>query len=389
VTKRKRRIVTLPSKAIAALWTCLALLGATGCQKEKTAEAEPAHPAGEIWLSPERATKGGILVDTVKEQWVGDAIVTSGRVTFDDARVAHVFSPVNGKVVSMLAPLGTRVEKGAPLATLASPDLGQFFSDLVKARADLVAARSEQQRQKELFDAHAGAKRDLETAENNFAKAQAEVDRAEKKVRLLSSDEKDAVTQEFTLRSPIAGEVIARNVNPGAEVQGQYSGGTAVELFTVGELDRVWVIADIYEMDLNRVRKGDLATVKVVTYPDTVFQGKVDWVAEALDPASHTAKVRLEIENLNRALRPEMFATVSVFLERTRSLAIPRAALLRLGPDTVVFIQKGKTEKYLQFERRFVTVREDGAGDFVPVLKGLKADETIVTQGAIYLAGVV
>ena len=91
----------------------------------------------------------------------------------------------------------------------------------------------------------------------------------------------------------------------------------------------------------------------------------------------------------NRALRPEMFATVSVFLERTRSLAIPRAALLRLGPDTVVFIQKGKTEKYLQFERRFVTVREDGAGDFVPVLKGLKADETIVTQGAIYLAGVV
>ena len=76
MTKRKRRIVTLPSKAIAALWTCLALLGATGCQKEKTAEAEPAHPAGEIWLSPERATKGGILVDTVKEQWVGDAIVT-------------------------------------------------------------------------------------------------------------------------------------------------------------------------------------------------------------------------------------------------------------------------------------------------------------------------
>jgi cobalt-zinc-cadmium efflux system membrane fusion protein len=369
------------------LLALVGLMALPGCRKEQDALAAPAHPPGEIWLSPERVSQAGIVVDPVKEQWVGDAIVASGKVTFDDTRVAHVFSPVNGRVTSLEAPLGARVQAGAPLATLASPDLGQFFSDLVKAQADLTAARSELQRQKELFEAHAGARRDLETAQDNFVKAEAEVARAEKKVRLLSPDEKDSVTQEFHLRSPIAGEVIARSVNPGAEVQGQYSGGTAVELFTVGELDRVWVIADIYEVDLNRVKKGDLATVRVVTYPQTVFQGRVDWVSGALDPASHTAKVRLEIDNPNRALRPEMFATVSILLDRTRALAIPRTALLRLGSNTVVFVEKGKNDKYLQFERRIVSVKEDGAGDFVPVLRGLSSDDQIVIQGAIFLAG--
>jgi cobalt-zinc-cadmium efflux system membrane fusion protein len=366
-----------------------ALFASAACQKQPAAEPSPAHPPGEIWLSPDRANQAGIVVSPVTEQWVGDAVVTNGRVAFDDTRVAHVFSPVNGRIAKLLAPLGAHVERGAPLALLASPDLGQFSSDFLKAKADVATTRSEYERQKELFEAHAGARRDLETAENNFQKAEAELQRAQAKIQLLSPNGKDDATQEFVLRSPIAGEVIARNVNPGSEVQGQYSGGTAVELFTIGELDQVWVLADLYEVDLNRVKKGDLATVRVVTYADKVFQGKVSWVSGALDAASHTAKVRLEIPNRNGELRPEMFATVSVFLDRTRTLAIPRTALLRLGSETVVFVQKGKTEKFLQFERRLVSVREDGAGDYVPVIKGLEAQENIVTAGAIFLSGVV
>jgi cobalt-zinc-cadmium efflux system membrane fusion protein len=387
VRLRGRRRVTKSTNAWTTSLAIGGLLALASCQKERAPESGPSHPPGEIWLSPERVSQSGIVVSPVSEQWVGDAIVTSGRVIFDDTRVAHVFSPVNGRVISLQATLGARVDKGTPLASLASPDLGQFFSDLVKAKADVGAAKSEFERQKELFDAHAGAKRDLEAAQNNFERTEAELQRAQEKIRLLSPNGQDSVTQEYLLRSPLAGEVIARNVNPGAEVQGQYSGGTAVELFTIGELDSVWVLADLYEVDLNRVKNGDLATVRVVTYPDKVFPGKVNWVSGALDPVSHTAKVRLEIANPNRELRPEMFATVSVFLDRTRALAIPRNALLRLGSDTVVFVEKGESDKYLQFERRLVTVREDGAGDFIPVLKGLAANERIVTQGAIFLAG--
>jgi cobalt-zinc-cadmium efflux system membrane fusion protein len=139
----------------------------------------------------------------VTEQWVGDAIVTNGRVAFDDTRVAHVFSPVNGRIAKMFAPLGAHVERGAALALLASPDVGQFSSDFVKAKADVATTRSEYERQKELFEAHAGARRDLETAENNSQKAEAELQRAQAKIQLLSPNGTDAAGSPATFHGGV------------------------------------------------------------------------------------------------------------------------------------------------------------------------------------------
>ena len=133
----------------------------------------------------------------------------------------------------------------------------------------MVAAEHDYHRQKELYEAKAGAQKDFETAEDNYHRAQAELARSEQKARLLRSGTVDAITQEYTLRALIDGEVISRTVNPGAEVQGQYSGGSAVELYTLGELDQVWVMADLFEVDLSRVQKGATADISVVAYPGT------------------------------------------------------------------------------------------------------------------------
>jgi cobalt-zinc-cadmium efflux system membrane fusion protein len=326
----------------------------------------------------------------VAEEEVGDAIVASGRVTFDDARVTHVFSPVNGRILRVLAQPGERVERAAPLVVMASPDIGQAFSDFVKAKADLAAAQSEFQRQKELFEAHAGAQRDLETAEDNYHKAKAELDRAQQKIMLLAPDAKEQVTQDYLLRAPIRGEVISRSANPGVEVQGQYSGGNPAELFTIGELDRVWVLADIYEVDLPRVRNGAAVSVQVVAYPGRSFPGTVDWISGALDPTSHTSKVRCAIVNPNRELRPEMYATVAISLKGARRVAVPRTAVLRLGDQSVVFVRKGETPRgALRFELRRVAIRESLGAEAVEVTSGLSLGEEVVTSGAILLAGLV
>ena len=95
-----------------------------------------------------------------------------------------------------------------------------------------------------------------------------------------------------------------RNINPGIEVQGQYSGGATHELFTVGELDKVWVLADLYEMDIARVHVGSPAVVTVVAYTDKVFKGKVDWVSGMLDPNTRTAKVRCTFDNPEQRFSP-------------------------------------------------------------------------------------
>ena len=371
-------------RAIAAFWAAAMLCG---CRAESPPEAGEGQAQGEAWLSPERVAQSGISVAAVEEHAISNAIAASGRVSFDDSRVTHVFSPVNGRILKVLVQPGQWVEKGQPLLLLASPDIGQAFSDLVKARADATAAAAELQRQHELFESHAGARRDLETAQDNAAKADAELKRAQQRIALLAPGSQEQVTQDYELRAPIAGEVVARNANPGIEVQGQYSGSTAVELFTIGELDRVWVFADVYEVDLPKVQKEAVVTVKVISYPDKAFQGRVEWISGALDPVSHTARIRCALENPLKELKPEMYATVYIALDETRAVAVPRSSVLRLGDRTVVFIEKGRNAKGLMvFQPRNVTVR-DGGGDYVPILDGLQKGDRVVTAGAIFLSG--
>ncbi|HEX6839617.1 MAG TPA: efflux RND transporter periplasmic adaptor subunit, partial [Polyangia bacterium] len=348
-------------------------------------------PAGEAWLTPQQVRNANLNVQAVTDQDVGGAVVTSGKVTFDDLRVSHVFSPVTGRIVRIDAQPGQRVKKGQALAVIESPDVGTAFSDLAKAHADLEAAERDYKRQKELFDAHAASQKDYETSLDNFQKAKAELSRAQKKASLLSKGGgADSVTQEYTLRAQIDGEVVSRNLSPGMEVQGQYSQGSAVELFTIGELDHVWVVGDAYEMDLGRIKKGARATVRVVSYPNRVFEGVVDYVSGQLDPTTRTAKVRCTIANPDRDLKPEMYATVSISVAERKALAIPRSAMLRLGDQTVVFVQMGTAPNGLiRFERRPVAVDEDEGGDYLPVTHGLERGEKIVTSGAILLAGMI
>jgi len=361
---------------IAAL--CLMVAVGSGCTGRGAFKPSTAPPNTEVWLAPEQVAAAKLQVEPLEPQPVGGVVVASGRVTFDDLHVAHVLSPVTGRVTKIEAQLGQRVKKGDALAVIESPDVATAFSDLEKAQADFGAATKEANRQKELF----------ENAQSNFSKARAELDRARKKTRILRGSSSDRSNQMYTLRSPIDGEVIARSVNPGAEVQGQYSGGTVLELFTVGELDSVWVLGDIFEMDLGRVKAGTACLATVVSYPGRVFQGQADWVSDTLDPATHTSKVRCKIANSDRALKPEMYATVTLPVDRQVALAIPRSALLRLGDQTVVFVEAGKTsDGRLRFERRPVVVNEELGNEFLPVLRNLAKGDRIVVSGAILLSG--
>jgi cobalt-zinc-cadmium efflux system membrane fusion protein len=360
----------------------------SGCEHHAGGHASREQHASEVWLSPAQVASAKLVSEPLEPQPVGGVVVTSGRVTFDDLKVSHVLSPVTGRVVRIEAQPGQRVKKGDTLAVIESPDVGSAFSDAEKAHADFIAAEKEWKRQKELYDVHAGSQRDLEAAQGNFAKAKAELQRASRKAQLLRAGGANLGGQNYTLRAPIGGEVIARNVNPGTEVQGQYSGGTVVELFTIGELDTVWVMADVFEMDLGRVKQGTECRVKVVAYPGRVFTGTADWVSDTLDPATRTAKVRCKLANTDRALKPEMYATTALAVDQQRTLALPRSAILHLGDQTMAFVELGKAaDGRLRFERRPVLVSEELGSDYLPVLRGIVAGERVVTSGTILLSG--
>ncbi len=374
--------------ALLAAAGAVALILAVACGSNSTGAPVAEPPAGEAWIPEATLSGAGIVVAPAAEQEVGGELVLPGRLTFDDQRVAHVFSPVTGRVTRTVASLGQRVKKGDPLAIIESPDLGSAVSDMAKAQADLEAAERDEKRTKVLFEAHAAAARDYEAAEDRFRQAKAELDRAQKKARLLHAGADEAVTQEFTLRSPIDGQVIARATNPGTEVQGQYSGGAAVELYTVGSADRLWALADVYETDLPRVKLGAPVSVKVVSWPDRGFDGRVDWISGALDPATRTTKIRCVLDNRDGRLKPEMYATVVVEVPGRKALAVPRSALFRMGDATVVFVRVGKTaDGQARFTLRPVETEDEGRVGPVAVTRGVTAGEEIVTSGTTLLAG--
>jgi membrane fusion protein, heavy metal efflux system len=377
------------SRMIVLLCCYFSLVAVPSCDSGHTSRRRSAEPpSSEIWLWQDQVAAAKLVVEPLALQPVGGLVVTSGRVTFDDLKVAHVISPVTGRVIRIEAQPGQRVKKGDTLAVIESPDVGSAFSDVEKAHADFISAEKDFKRQKELFDVHAGSQRDLEAAQGNYSKAKAELQRASKKAQLLRAGGANLGGQNYTLRAPIGGEVIARNVNPGAEVQGQYTGGSVVELFTIGELDTVWIMADVFEMDLGRVKQGTECLVKVVAYPSRVFQGTADWVSDTLDPSTRTAKVRCKIDNADRALKPEMYATAALSVDRQRSLALPRNAILHLGDQTMAFIELGKApDGRIRFERRPVSVNEELGGEYLPVVRGISAGERVVTAGAILLSG--
>jgi cobalt-zinc-cadmium efflux system membrane fusion protein len=351
-----------------------------------------------VWLSPAEVAAQKIEVAAVAEQVVDDTLQTSGTIMLDDLRSGHVFSPVTGRVVKILAPLGQHVKKGDPLAIIESPDVGQAVSDVHKAEASLIAAEHDLQRKKDLFAMKAAAAADVEASEDAERNAKAELERARQKQFLLRVGNVDAVSQTYTMPSPIDGEVLLRNISPGMEVQGQYSGGAGNiclpglatnaacgELFTIGELDKVWVLGDVYEVDLGRVHIGAKASVTTVAYPKEVFNGVVDWVSGGLDQNTRTAKVRCTFENPERKLRPMMYATTEISVDQRKALAIPRSAIVRLGEYKVVFVQSDSTDGKVHFERMPVDVSETPRTPYVELRHGIEAGQKIVINGGDYL----
>lgn len=366
------------------------LAGLTEGEKVLVDHAEPrAHHEEEVSLAGAQWASGTVSTAVAEERDLPEFVTVGGRLTFEDRRVTHVFSPVNGRIERVLAAPGQQVRKGDPLAVLFSQDLGSAFSDELKAKADLIAAEHEVTRQREMFAVHASAERDLQFAEDNYRRAKAELERAAQKARLLRSRGASEVTQEFVLRSPMDGEVLARNANPGVQVQGQYSaGGNVAELFTIGRIDELYLMGEVYEVDLPSVRRGAEAELQVAAYPGRTFRGRVDWISDVLDPVLRTAKVRCVLQNRERLLRPEMYETVSIAAPGRHAVTVPREALLRLGDETAVFVQEPpQKDGKVAFKRRAVIANEQVPGDFVAVLAGLNAGEQVAARGSIFLVG--
>lgn len=264
-------------------------------------------------------------------------LTVTGVVTPDVSRSVPAISLASGRVVEVRARLGDTVRKGQLLMRVRSTDVSGAYAEYRNALAGEGLARKQLERAKTIYEKGAIARKDLEVAEQMHETARVAVDAAVQKMKILGiTDLERHPAGVVDVLSPISGIIIEQNVSAGGGVK---TLDNSPNLFTIANLDHVWIICDVYENDLSFVRIGDVADVRLNAYPGKVFKGTISNIGPILDPAIRTAKVRIEIQNQGLLMRVGMFVTATFYgREKTSYAIVPATAVLHLQDRDWVYI---------------------------------------------------
>ena len=365
-------------------------------------QTPPANPSASANSSPTPTTaqSSAIQVEIVTPQSIAGVIPATGKILVPEDRTA-VIGPVNqGRIVRLYAGQGTRVRKGQKLADLESADIDQAEAEYLKALADHENARrssaaevrfaqANYDRAKLLYEQRVtagknlqAAEHDLEvakaTAENSISGTKAALTAARRHLLILGLNDAtiDSLAKRtdlgavFSLNSPIDGIVVERNATVGASV------GTEANLFKIIDLSRVWVDANVFEKDLERVRLGQEVKLTVTAFPGSTFSGRVILINSVVDPDTRTVKVRTEVANPDGRLKPDMFANVQIVTALNRTaISIPQSAVLNDEGKSIVFVAEGNGYKKRQVQAGIQN------NDRVEIVDGLNAGDKVVVKG--------
>ena len=317
-----------------------------------------------------------IGVQAAAAEPVSAQVVVPGIVESDPAVTAPVLTPLGGRVQELRVGLGDRVTRGQVLAVIDSPDLAQAYDDDTKAADAAALAEKSLARQEQQFRIGAIADRDLDQARSDNNQAQAELTRTRARLASLGASPEGRVHPgQLLVRAPVAGSVTSLAV-----ARGNMINDPTQPLMTVADLGMVWVTALVAEKDLASVAKGQQADVTLEAYPGRVLHGRISFVSDVIEPDSRRDKVRVAFPNADYALKPNMFATVTVLGPARSQVVVPTSALLMNNDRTTVFVATAPWT----FKRRIVDARlRDGSSAVIE--SGLSAGEQVVVKGGILL----
>ena len=305
-------------------------------------------PPGSIRISPERQQVIGVKFATVESGAVNRTIRTVGKVAVDETRVGHVHTRIEGWIEKVFVNFtGDVVRKGQPMLTIYSPEMLASEEEL------LLAARAKDV-MPSLVDA---AKRRLQL----WQLSESDIDQVLRTGQPIRS---------VTVHAPMSGFVTERNAFPNQKVTPDS------DLYTITDLNRVWIMADVFESDIAALKIGDTARVIFESGGAPPLAARVNYIQPQVDPTTRTLKVRLDASNPGTRMKPEMFVNVEFGLAAAPQLTVPAEAVLDTGERQTVFVDLGSG----YFEPRAVTVG-GRFGDRVTITRGLSAGDRVVASG--------
>jgi membrane fusion protein, heavy metal efflux system len=349
--------------------------------------------------TPTPAEWASLTIQPVTERAFRAEHVTEGKIAVDEDRSTPVFSPYAGRVTKLLARPGDSVRQGQPLFVIEAADTVQAQNDFItaatglnKARSALDLAQLQHKRAKDLFEGKAVPLKDFQQAEATLIQAQNDLrstetalEAARNKLRILgltddaisAFQEKGRINPETTIFAPIAGTVVQRKIGPGQYV----NSGASDPVFVIGDLSTVWLTAFVRETEASTVVVGQELTFNLLALPGRTLTGRINYVAAAIDPATRRLMVRATVDNASGQLKPEMFATVTLYAPDDQpSVGVPKQALIYEGDQVRVWVaHEDKSIELRQIKTGLTN------GDLVEVHGNLRPGEQIVTKGSLFI----
>lgn len=358
------------------LWLVLGLAACHHDDDQPSAPPTPTLPRDEIQLPRDSSKRGYIQETQVALSMAPVMEPVAGKIAYDETRTARITSPLPGRVMSAIPALGNAVKPHDPLVELDSPDLGQAKEDYANAVADQRLAEEAYRRAQMLYEGEVLPRKELQQAEDNVTRARNEVQRTQLRLHNLGVADSQ-IDDRYFLRTPIAGVITERHVNPGMEVRPDVPD----PLFVVSDLRTLWVLMNVFEKDLGLIQVGKKVQVTVPAYPRQPFQATIEYIDKVVDDSTRTVKVRCKLDNPDGKLLPAMYASIEVESDADhQAIVVPLSALFTEGEGDQVFVKIGDGH----YQRREVRVGLR-LRDQAVIAEGLRPGDTIVSQGALML----
>ena len=325
-----------------------------------SATTTAAMPAGTVKIASDKQQLIGVRTATVERQSLVRTVRTTGQLTSDETKLAHIHVKANGYIdKGYVDYIGQLVKKGQPLFTLYSPDL------VATEEEYLIAKRGAKEMGSSQFPDVAQGSQSLLRSTRERLKLWDITDEQIKKL-----DETGEVTKTLTFYSPVSGFVTDRKAFPQTAVTPD------MDLYSISDLSTIWVNADVFEYEVPFVKVGQMADMELSYYAGKTYAGKITYIYPNVDPIFHTVKARIEFANPNFDLKPQMFANVQLKINYGKQIVVPQEAIMDSGDKQYVFVVHDGGV----FEPRVIQMGAKLEGNVV-VLSGLNAGETIVTSG--------
>lgn len=400
------RLQTIGRRHLVVSAALLALAGAAGyvylhlpSAKQGHSEVSSQSRKGGQRYTPTPAEWASLTLQPVAERGFRAEYVTEGKISIDEDRSTPVFSPYTGRVTKLLARPGDNVVKGQPLFVIEAADTVQAQNDYIaamtalnKAKSALDLAEIQDKRAKDLFEGKAVPLKDYQQSQATLVQAQNDqrsaltaLEASRNKLRILGFSDDDidafrkkgAINPEITIYAPLGGTVVQRKVGPGQYV----SSGASDPVYVIGDLSTVWLLGFVRESDAAKVAIGQDVTFNVMALPGRPLTARINYVAAAIDPTTRRLLVRATIDNTDGALKPEMFANVTLYSPNDHpAIGVPKQALIYEGDQVRVWIAyEDKSIELRQVKTGLIN------GDLVEIVGNLRPGEQIVTKGSLFI----